>query len=56
MLNIPFFFFLRGHVNMYVQPPYTEEDELPIHVATWNLRRGLKLTSHLTLFPEKYIR
>lgn len=46
----------RAQVNVHIQLPYSAKNTLPITVAAWNARRGLTLISHLTLFPEKYIR
>ncbi|XP_050713863.1 probable glutamate receptor [Eriocheir sinensis] len=45
-----------AQVNVYVQPPYSEVDALPLLVAKWGKGWGLTLLSRLTLFPEKYLR
>ncbi|XP_069941768.1 glutamate receptor-like [Cherax quadricarinatus] len=40
--------------NMYVHLPFTPQETLPLRVGYWTPQRGLLLTSHLPLFPEKF--
>ncbi|XP_050714156.1 glutamate receptor ionotropic, delta-1-like [Eriocheir sinensis] len=41
-------------VQVSVVSPYSEAGSQPLVVATWTAQRGLTLTSHLPLFPEKF--
>ncbi|XP_069945071.1 probable glutamate receptor [Cherax quadricarinatus] len=40
--------------SVYVQLPYSPRGSQVVQVASWTPRRGLLLTSHLPLFPEKF--
>ncbi|XP_069945068.1 probable glutamate receptor [Cherax quadricarinatus] len=40
--------------SVYVQLPYSPRGSQVVQVASWTPRRGLHLTSHLPLFPEKF--
>ncbi|XP_069191782.1 probable glutamate receptor [Procambarus clarkii] len=40
--------------NMYVHLPFSPRETQPLWVASWTPSRGLLLTSHLPLFPEKF--
>ncbi|XP_069941770.1 glutamate receptor-like [Cherax quadricarinatus] len=40
--------------NMYVHLPFSPQETLPLRVGYWTPQRGLLLTSHLPLFPEKF--
>ncbi|XP_071527416.1 probable glutamate receptor [Panulirus ornatus] len=39
---------------VYLYLPYTTYDISPLRVASWTPHRGLRLTSHLPLFPDKF--
>nr|XP_053641775.1 probable glutamate receptor [Cherax quadricarinatus] len=40
--------------NMYVQLPFTPRGTKPLWLGFWTPRRGLVLTTHLPLFPDKF--
>nr|XP_053636397.1 uncharacterized protein LOC128691588 [Cherax quadricarinatus] len=42
--------------SVYVQLPYSPRGSQVVQVASWTPRRGLLLTSHLQLFPEKFLK
>ncbi|XP_071524147.1 glutamate receptor ionotropic, delta-2-like [Panulirus ornatus] len=42
--------------RMYVHLPYSQQGTPPLQVASWTPHRGLVLTTHLPLFPDKFFR
>ncbi|XP_071545435.1 probable glutamate receptor [Panulirus ornatus] len=42
--------------GVYVHMPYGPQGAQPLRIASWTPSRGLILTSHLQLFPEKFIK
>ncbi|XP_071518319.1 uncharacterized protein [Panulirus ornatus] len=42
--------------NVYMQLPYSSQDEQGLRVANWTPRRGLALLSSLPLYPDKFTR
>nr|XP_053632772.1 probable glutamate receptor [Cherax quadricarinatus] len=42
--------------NIYIHLPYSGRNSQALQVATWTTHRGLVLTSHLLLFPDKFSR
>nr|XP_053641769.1 glutamate receptor ionotropic, kainate 2-like [Cherax quadricarinatus] len=42
--------------NMYIHLPYTPRDTKALQIAYWTPKRGLVLTTHLPLFPDKFFK
>ncbi|XP_071532997.1 glutamate receptor-like [Panulirus ornatus] len=40
--------------SVYIHVPYSLPGSRPLMVATWTPKRGLTLTTHLQLFPDKF--
>nr|XP_053632773.1 glutamate receptor-like [Cherax quadricarinatus] len=40
--------------NMYIHVPFSSQQTQPLRVASWTPLHGLLLTSHHSLFPEKF--
>ncbi|XP_071523927.1 uncharacterized protein [Panulirus ornatus] len=40
--------------SVYIHLPYSPREEQALRVASWTPHRGLRLTTHLPLFPDKF--